>query len=139
MELGDKVIYYSHEISDHVHTTNDVLAFVTGVSTEGDVTSLVLLPPGGPVEFVTGVRAFDPDDPYLAPGGYYWREFDSDPPAFDETFPYPMDGEWPALINRQRAERDNAMPEAREALLEKHLREREELKARLAKRYGDAK
>lgn len=139
MKLGDKVLYYSHEISDLKHTTNDVLAFVTGVSTEGVPTSLVLIPAGGPLEFVPNISVFDPKDPYLAPGGYYWREFDSKPPDFNATFPHSMDGEWPALTNRQRAERDTAMPEKRADLLAKHLHEREELKAALVKRYGVTK
>lgn len=133
MELGDQVIYYTHESNDlGPDIVRDQLAFVLGIPSEGCV-DVMIAPPGGPLRFER-VCEFYPDDIYNVPGGSYVREAGTEPPDFDEplwpwTFP-----EWGVLVRRQIAERNATPTPDQEALAEKHKQKQDQLRSELEKR-----
>lgn len=136
MELGDRVTAYTHEASDlGPDVVRDELAFVTGfVDEEEKCIDVVIFPSGGPVRFER-LCVYDPDYLYNTPGGRYYRPGDEDAPNFDETMPYSSDPEWNALVARQVGERNRALTQQeRDALVDRHTKERDELNKRLDER-----
>lgn len=131
MELGDRVIYYTHESSEADHTVRDQLAFVVGIVDE-EALDVVVFPPGGPVRFER-VWPFDADEPYLRAGGSYWREPGSEPPDFSEAFLYHNHPRWIEMDRRQTEEQMRIPSENQEQMFERHLEERNQLRAALEK------
>jgi hypothetical protein len=135
MELGDKVIYYTHEASDNDHRSVDQLAFVIRVVDDATF-DLMVVPPGGPVQFVRA-GVYDEEGPIYLAGGSYVREFGSDAPEFNRLA-YSNDPDWIALRRRQLDELNAtpvSPPSKRKALAEKHLKEQQDLDAKLEAKY----
>lgn len=85
MQIGDQVIFYTHEASDDTHSAIDKLAFVTSVIDE-NIIDVVVFPPGGPVTFER-VSLWDPNwnERTQGPrpvGLNYWRPVGQEPPDF---------------------------------------------------------
>lgn len=131
MELGDKVVYYTHEASDQDHRTIDRLAFITGIVDE-EIIDVVVFPPKGPVEFHR-VALFDPDYADMI-GKSYWRPEGEDSPDFAEHFAYANDPAWIAMLGQHRNQLASAPPEDRDSVLDQQRKERNALKAKLAER-----
>lgn len=133
MELGDRVVYYTHEMNDFDHRTVDRLAFVTQI-VDDETVDLVVFPPGGPIEFFRA-STYDPDNPYLTAGNSFWRPAGEDPPDFS-NLDFANEPEWGTLLRNQQAEFERTAVEGRDAVIDKHRQQREELHDRLSERYG---
>lgn len=135
MEIGDRVISYTHEASDGNHRTIDGLAIVTRIIDDHTV-DVVEFPPGGPVTFAR-LSQFDPDNPGDAIGLDYWRPVGEEPPDFEHAFAYSNNPDWVALRARQRNElkaaRDNAInvPFNEEEMLARQKADQDALRAKL--------
>lgn len=129
MDIGDRVIRYTHEGSDNNHYTVDRLAFVTGVVDE-DTLDVVVFPPGGPVVFER-LYLYDPEGTLNAPGGTYWREEGSDPPDFTNDYRWYNDRRFQALIAKQQQELAKVPVAGRPDLLVQHEEEQDALMAEL--------
>lgn len=138
MELGEQVIYYTHESNDlGPDVVRDELAFVTGVVDDNCV-DVVIFPPKGPIRFER-VCQYDADDPYRYPGGSYVRKAGSEPPDFDEEFAYSNDPRWTTLVSRQKQEAKGVASADRDRLREKHIKEQDELTNRIDEDRSKAK
>lgn len=136
MELGDKVVAYTHEASDlGPDVVRDELAFVTGlVDDEGKCVDVVIFAPRGPLRFER-LCQYDPDYLYTMPGGSYFRAEGEKAPNFDKTMPHSTDPEWNALVARHINERDVAQTQAqKDALLDRHKKEQDQLRQQLDER-----
>lgn len=140
MELGEKVIYYTHDMSDLNHSTVDQVAIVLREVSDVAV-DLAVFPVGGPVIFCRA-EVFDPEWPYSPSGGTYWRPAGEEAPDFGDYFAYANDPDWVRMQARMRREYDAANPEDRDDIVDKHRQEVANMRAQLAKRYhktqGDA-
>lgn len=138
MELGDKVLYYTHESNDlGPDVVRDELAFVLRV-VDNNCLDVVVLPPGGPFRFER-VCKYDADDPYRYPGGSYWREAGSEPPDFDEEFAYSNDPRWITLVSRQKQEAKGVASQDRDRLRERHIKEQDALTKQIDEDRSKAK
>lgn len=135
MELGDRVVYYTHEASDQTHRTVDQLAFITGI-VDDETIDVVAFPPGGPMAFYRASR-FNEEDPGNVVGLNYWREVGEAPPDFADAFAYHNNPEWQRLATRQSQELAKVPPARREALLEDQKQQRAELRASLERDYPE--
>lgn len=133
MELGDKVIYYTHEQNDANHSAIDQLAFVLRIIDERTA-DLMVVPPGGPIQFVRAAL-FDPDYFYNQVGTSYWRPYGEEPPDFDSLFIYNADPDWSAMIQRQWREYNAARIEDRDEVQARHEHERSVMEDVMKKRY----
>lgn len=131
MELGDRVIYYTHEGSDLTHRTVDVLAFVTN-EVDDETIDLVAFPPEGPVAFYR-VSQFDPEGLHDFIGLTYWRPHYEAPPDFAKYFAYANEPEWINMVARHAAERAKANPKDLWELKAKQKTERAALYDKLEK------
>lgn len=129
MEIGDRVIYYTHEASDTAHTTVDQLAFVLGIIDDHTL-DLVVFPAGGPVIFTRAVD-FQPDGHNDVVGLSYWRAIGDDPPDFEEEMGHVNDPRWADLVRRQEREYDQAQARHRDAVSSRHEEERKELRQQI--------
>jgi hypothetical protein len=107
MELGDQVIFFTHESSDLTSRSIDELAFCTGVVDEHTI-DVVIFPAGGPVRFA---RVSDFGDLNAPVGSSYWRAKGSDAPDFKRY------DEYQALLTKQRNEFSQSKPADRDKLL----------------------
>lgn len=107
MELGDRVVFYAHEMSDLASRTIDQLAFVVGI-VDDHTLDVVIFPPGGPITFA---RVGDFGDLTKPVGSSYWRAKGSEPPDFKQY------EEYQALLVHQRDELSKVAPADKEALL----------------------
>lgn len=136
MEVGDNVIYYTHEANNEDHYTRDFYAIVLGIVND-EIIDVGVCPPGGPWAFYR-VSLFDPEGENDVVGLSYWREAGSEPPDFSTAFTYVNNPEWVAMVARHKAEREklDVVPIAslkdRDALYAKQKAEREELAKQLA-------
>lgn len=134
MDIGDKVIFYTHEASDADHRTIDQLAFVVGIVDDLTI-DVVIFPPGGPVRFER-VSAFDPEAPLDAVGLNYWRPVGEDPPDFSGYFAHMNDPRWIELRNRQGHEFRRTLAKHHAELRERHKAEQIELDKELSEEKG---
>ena len=130
------VTFYTHTGSDGVSDTVDQTAIVLRDHANGEM-DIVIFPIGGPTHYGR-YGVFDPDDPYRIPGRSYVRQFDSEPPDFEEPFRYVNDPEFAALQRKQFAERDAAPGTEREEIRERHQKEQAELYAQLDAKHHPA-
>ena len=107
MELGEQVVFFTHESSDLTSRAIDELAFCTGVVDDHTI-DVVIFPPGGPVRFA---RVSDFGRLDLPPGSSYFRAKGSDAPDFKAYDDYQ------ALLLRQRYELSQVKPAYHDALL----------------------
>lgn len=136
MDLGDRVVYYTHVASEDDHSVKDQLAFVLGVVDDATL-DVMVVPPGGPIRFER-ISQFDADNPYNTPGGSYWREVGSEPPDFAEPFAYYNRPEWTQMIRRQQKEYSQIPSENPNDLWDRHVQERSELWEKLKAKEGPA-
>lgn len=127
MEIGNTVLYYTHEGDDLNHKTFDSVAFVLNQPNEFSY-DLVVFPAGGPVRFVRATE-FDPDSPYNRAGGSWVREVGSEPPDFGDYFAYAKDPRWREMIRRQ--DRECREQHQTNELRQKHVEERNALRSEL--------
>lgn len=137
MDIGDRIIRYTHEGSDNNHYTVDRLAFVTGVVNE-DILDVVVFPPGGPVTFER-LYLYDPEGTLNPPGGTYWREEGSDPPDFTNDYRHYNDRRFQSLIAKQQQELATVAEKDREAMLVQHEEAQDALMAELDGKKPEAK
>ncbi len=107
MELGEQVVFFTHESSDLTSRSIDELAFCTGVVDDHTI-DVVIFPPGGPVRFAR-VGDFGRLDAPV--GSSYFRAKGSPPPDFKAYDDYQ------ALLLKQRNELSQVKPADRDALL----------------------
>lgn len=134
MELGDRIIVYTHEASDIEHKAVDYLAFVVGIVDDVTV-DVIIFPPGGPLRFER-VSLYDPENPYNVPGDTYWRPVGEEPPTFEELH-FSHEPEWAAMVNRHRRELADRPTKEHPKLVEKHKKERDELHAKFAAEHKE--
>lgn len=115
MELGEQVVFFTHESSDLTSRSVDELAFCTGVVDDHTI-DVVIFPPGGPVRFA---RVSDFGRLDVPPGSSYFRAKGSDAPDFKAYDDYQ------ALLLRQRNELSQVKPAERDELLREQEAERQ--------------
>lgn len=136
MQVGDRVIYYTHEASDVAHGTTDRVALVLSVIDDRCL-DLVVFPPGGPLLWER-VCKFDPNGFHDVVGLSYWRPVGEAPPQLGDAFAYANDPLWIDMVRRHedqwaRAKGRNASDAELKDLEAQQLRERKDLRGRLEK------
>jgi hypothetical protein len=107
MELGEQVVFFTHESSDLTSRSIDELAFCTGIVDEHTI-NVVIFPVGGPVRFANVSDFGDLNAPV---GSSYWRAKGSAAPDFKRY------DEYQALLTKQRNDLSQSKPADRDKLL----------------------